>query len=802
MITFKKFAMRGAAVTAAFAIAFTLMLSASEEVQGATVTTTAGAGIDDVLISTSVPAGGIIAATGTDGMTALAGAANIWTYTLPVGYVITEANFVAADILVVQAAHSGGGTAGTAGTLCGTLATSAANRTIACTMLAASFTTISNAGKGVVTYTLSPTAGGNEIQVSPTAMTNGGLGITSNVATDTFTDLADLTVISPTIALSTGTNSISADGVSSSNVTFGSSADVTTGGDTITVITDFGEFHKGDNASGASDLMLNSTQFSPNPSTTSTQTVTFPLNLTTDATDPDDTLSIRSTAVGSGTIKVYLTPTTGGTAVLIKQLSITFKASTASPVLTTITLGTPSPAAIAGAGGVLSRLTVDLKDQSAVAVASGKTVTVTTSEGVIDSNGTTCDTATPSSKTAGSDASCTFVWSGTQANLTLWGIGNTGTATITVKATPFGTTTALSKTKTVTLTGGSASTLTLGLFSSASATSAPAAYVIHNSDDAAGADNTRDEIVAIAQTQDADGNYIIPAGNVTFALTDSAGSAVNGLWKASAEQASYLTNSCSSSISTLTGKCVDTIEANAKLKKSGAVALIDNDKTTTAPLAAGTYTVTATHGSGATKKTATATFTVGAAVSTITISDIAATTVGGSTTITATAKDAVGNLVADGTQIAVSSAASSLLVKTSTGTVGTTVTVGTSNGVVTVTGLALANGTSQVFATSGTKVGSNLASVTGGEATGSLDKNIPAGGSGSVYWSGGAGMVAAALAGGCDALTVAGDNAAYNGKVVYVVGAAFASVNADFDALYSVDTLAKGAYELTCKSAS
>ena len=338
--------------------------------------------------------------------------------------------------------------------------------------------------------------------------------------------------------------------------------------------------------------------------------------------------------------------------------------------------------------------------------------------------------------------------------------------------------------------------MTLGLFSSASATSAPAAYVIHNSDDAAGADNTRDEIVAIAQTQDADGNYIIPAGNVTFAFTDSAGSAVNGLWKASAEQASYLTNSCSSSISTLTGKCVDTIEANAKLKKSGAVALIDNDKTTTAPLAAGTYTVTATHGSGATKKTATATFTVGAAVSTITISDIAATTVGGSTTITATAKDAVGNLVADGTQIAVSSAASSLLVKTSTGTVGT------SNGVVTVTGLALANGTSQVFATSGTKVGSNLASVTGGEATGSLDKNIPAGGSGSVYWSGGAGMVAAALAGGCDALTVAGDNAAYNGKVVYVVGAAFASVNADFDALYSVDTLAKGAYELTCKSAS
>ena len=92
--------------------------------------------------------------------------------------------------------------------------------------------------------------------------------------------------------------------------------------------------------------------------------------------------------------------------------------------------------------------------------------------------------------------------------------------------------------------------------------------------------------------------------------------------------------------------------------------------------------------------------------------------------------------------------------------------------------------------------------VTGGDADGTLDKNIPAGGSGSVYWSGGSGVVAAASAGGCDALTIAGDNSSFSGKVVYVVNAAFDSVNADFNASYSIDSLAKGAYELTCKAAS
>ena len=232
--------------------------------------------------------------------------------------------------------------------------------------------------------------------------------------------------------------------------------------------------------------------------------------------------------------------------------------------------------------------------------------------------------------------------------------------------------------------------------------------------------------------------------------------------------------------------------SSAKLKKAGAIAILDVDKASTAPMPAGTYTVTATHGSGTTKKTATATFTVGAAASTISIADIASTTVGGTTSIVATAKDASGNMVADGTQITISASSANLLLKTSTGTTGSAVTVGSSNGAITVTGIGLL---------AGIIIGSITNNI-GGDADGTLDKNIPAGGSGSVYWSGGSGIVAAASAGGCDALTIAGDNSSFSGKVVYVVNAAFDSVNADFNASYTIDSLAKGAYELTCKAAS
>lgn len=799
MNTFKKFAIRFAAVSAAFALAFSFMVSSPKEADGAALTVAVSGGVNNILTSTSIPASATLGTINNTGQTLIAAGGTL-IVTLPTGFVVNTTNIVAADVTVQQAKANAGDTDGSV-TACASISSDATNRTITCTLAAGSLSTGANVpGTGVMTVAFSATAAGNEVIAPNVAMTNGDFDIEPSTA-DTGTNVTNVTVVAPTIA--TSVSSVKADNVSSANVTFGTSADVTSGSDTITVITDAGQFFIGDNADGNSDLLLNSTQWAPNPSVSAGTVFTNTLNATTDASDPDDTISIRSGSTGTGTIKVYITPKGGGTAVLVKQLSITFTAATATPLLTTITLGTPSPSAIAGAGAVVSRLTINLKDQSGNAVASGKTVTVTTDEGVIDSNGTTCDTATPASKTTGSDASCTFVWTGSQANASLWGIGNTGTATITVKATPFGTTTAIKSTKTVTLTGGAVSTLTLGLFNSTSATSAPAAYVIKNVDDQAGADNTSDEIVAVAQAQDANGNYIIPSGNVTFALTNSAGSAYNNILANAVEDTSIQAGTaCSVSVNTNTGKCVDTIEANAKLKKAGAIAILDVDKASTAPMPAGTYTVTATHGSGTSKKTATATFTVGAAASAVTIADIASTTVGGTTSIVASATDAAGNSVADGTQITVSASSANLLLKTSTGTTGSAVTVGSSNGSVTVTGIGLLAGNSQVVATTGTKVGSALSVVTGGDAAGTLDKNIPAGGSGSVYWSGGSGIVAAASASGCDALTIAGDNSSFSGKVVYVVNAAFDSVNADFNASYTIDSLAKGAYELTCKAAS
>ena len=101
----------------------------------------------------------------------------------------------------------------------------------------------------------------------------------------------------------------------------------------------------------------------------------------------------------------------------------------------------------------------------------------------------------------------------------------------------------------------------------------------------------------------------------------------------------------------------------------------------------------------------------------ISIAGIASTTVGGTTTIVATAMDDFGNLVPDGTQITVSVSSEYLLLKTSTGTTGSTVTVGSSNGRVTVTGIGLLAGNSQVVATAGTTVGSALSVVTGGSST-------------------------------------------------------------------------------------
>ena len=184
MNTFKKLAIRIAATTAAFALAFTFMVSTSNEVESATTTMTAGAGIDDVIIATSVPAGAAVANVGANGMTAIT-ANQIVVLTFTQGTTLTG-NSVAADYDCVQAAN--GGTAGVAGTDCGAITVNASARTIAFTQLAASLSTGTGAGTGVLAISINATGGGNEIIMPLAATTSGTIDATINAgASDTVT---------------------------------------------------------------------------------------------------------------------------------------------------------------------------------------------------------------------------------------------------------------------------------------------------------------------------------------------------------------------------------------------------------------------------------------------------------------------------------------------------------------------------------------------------------------------------------------------------------------------------------------
>ena len=108
--------------------------------------------------------------------------------------------------------------------------------------------------------------------------------------------------------------------------------------------------------------------------------------------------------------------------------------------------------------------------------------------------------------------------------MALFGNGVTGTATITVSAKPFGSTTSISATKTVTMTGTSVSAITLELLQKSSAASSPTASIII---DIGTTSNDTDELVARARVSDSDGNLIVPAsGLVTFKITNSSGSPV------------------------------------------------------------------------------------------------------------------------------------------------------------------------------------------------------------------------------------------------------------------------------------
>jgi hypothetical protein len=254
--------------------------------------------------------------------------------------------------------------------------------------------------------------------------------------------------------------------------------------------------------------------------------------------------------------------------------------------------------------------------------------------------------------------------------------------------------------------------ITLELVSKMTATSMPAQGIIHNATKTTG-DTLTDEIIAVARVQDAGGTDIVPSsGVVTFKAVDAAG-AVVGQW-ATSEDSTLMTSACTGGVGVndTLGTCEDTVELLAGLKKAGAVALFDNDKASTAPLTSGTITVTASFGTGTAKVEATATFEVAGKIDTITISGDATVGIGESGSITATALDADGNAVADGTTITFQTSASVVALLSTTGAVANTAT--TSGGTASMTTLGLSGGTSEVFGIAGGKTGS--LQITIGEA--------------------------------------------------------------------------------------
>ena len=160
MNTFKKFAIRFAAVSAAFALAFSFMVSSPKEADGAALTVAVSGGVNNILTSTSIPASATLGTINNTGQTLIAAGGTL-IVTLPTGFVVNTTNIVAADVTVQQAKANAGDTDGSV-TACASISSDATNRTITCTLAAGSLSTGANVpGTGVMTVAFSATAAGN-----------------------------------------------------------------------------------------------------------------------------------------------------------------------------------------------------------------------------------------------------------------------------------------------------------------------------------------------------------------------------------------------------------------------------------------------------------------------------------------------------------------------------------------------------------------------------------------------------------------------------------------------------------------
>ena len=432
--------------------------------------------------------------------------------------------------------------------------------------------------------------------------------------------------------------------------------------------------------------------------------------------DTNETFTLKSpvvTAATVATVTLRVTPAAGGDAIVLGSVKVTFGLAKS---LGSITLGTPSVAAPKADGTELSTMTVTVKDTAGVAFANASTtlkVAITTA-GAVDSDGTTCDLL-GGAKTSGSDSDCSYTMDVTDGidSIGIFGDGTSSTGIVTVSHTATdGTVT--SATKSFVFVGGTVASMKLSMVRTNTTTSGIAKGIVRNT----GSTTGEDELILVAEALDANGNSLVVAGNVTFAITDSAGAAAPTGFFSAAGLTETLTDSnagttASGGVSGATSAtCKDVVQAGALLKKAGAVCIIDIDSTT--GIATGTYTVTVSHGAGALKKSTTGTFVLAEKSAAIAVT-ATAVEVGSTGTVTAVVTDSAGNPVADGTSVSFTAGAGVILQLASSGNLGNQAST-TSAGSVTLNVIGLAAGDVTIFANIGTVQGNLIVAVGGAAA--------------------------------------------------------------------------------------
>ncbi len=411
--------------------------------------------------------------------------------------------------------------------------------------------------------------------------------------------------------------------------------------------------------------------------------------------------SIKIKATGAGIVLVSVT--TGGV-----TSSFGFTVTAVTPVAS-ITLSTPSPTQLtASSQAVGSDITITLLDSNNNSL-TGRAVTVSTSLGVVDTASGACDVSADDAVTLGL-TSCTIASNaGVSDTIEIFPTGTAGVATVTV------TSEGISATKTVTFAGGSPASLSVAVVGSSSSatTLATAKSILLNQNAITTGDITRDEALVVVKALDANGVAIIPTqANVTVKITNSAGVLQTGfLVSAIGEDLAW--GGGGTVGTTASGTCTDAVETVLSSSTNAAICAIDIDATSTAPLASGAYTVTATWVSGTTTLTQTTTINVAKPGSTVAVT-APDQVIGTNGTLTAAVTDADGNNVADGTTVTFNVSNANALLLNSAGATGTSLTSTTTNGVATMGVIPIAPGTSVVVAVADGKNGSDSYVISGG----------------------------------------------------------------------------------------